>query len=168
MQPLGDRACRRYWSITQRSHRRQIDWSAYKSTSPTLSVKNWPTFLDLYASIYSIHRDGCVIMRDWTVSLFYFICSMYSIFRLCFLRWRKFVTCTGKLCIEVSPTDKIAFISEELCIGCGICAKASYASFPFSFCVFSRTNICAIVHSLLVSDYWQLCPFNTYTHRYNF
>lgn len=29
----------------------------------------------------------------------------------------------GKLCIEVSPTDKIAFISEELCIGCGICAK---------------------------------------------
>ncbi|KAK7097938.1 ATP-binding cassette sub-family E member 1-like [Littorina saxatilis] len=29
----------------------------------------------------------------------------------------------GKLCIEVTPTDKIAFISEELCIGCGICAK---------------------------------------------
>ncbi|KAK7498747.1 hypothetical protein BaRGS_00010124 [Batillaria attramentaria] len=29
----------------------------------------------------------------------------------------------GKLCIEVAPTDKIAFISEELCIGCGICAK---------------------------------------------
>lgn len=29
----------------------------------------------------------------------------------------------GKLCIEVSPTDKIAFISEELCIGCGICVK---------------------------------------------
>lgn len=29
----------------------------------------------------------------------------------------------GNLCIEVSPTDKIAFISEELCIGCGICVK---------------------------------------------
>ncbi|XP_071087658.1 ATP-binding cassette sub-family E member 1 [Haliotis cracherodii] len=29
----------------------------------------------------------------------------------------------GKLCIEVTPADKIAFISEELCIGCGICAK---------------------------------------------
>ncbi|KAK3783675.1 hypothetical protein RRG08_025299 [Elysia crispata] len=29
----------------------------------------------------------------------------------------------GKLCIEVVPTDKIAFISEELCIGCGICFK---------------------------------------------
>lgn len=29
----------------------------------------------------------------------------------------------GKLCIEVTPTDKMAFISEELCIGCGICVK---------------------------------------------
>lgn len=29
----------------------------------------------------------------------------------------------GKLCIEVTPNDKIAFISEELCIGCGICVK---------------------------------------------
>jgi len=29
----------------------------------------------------------------------------------------------GKLCIEVTPKDKIAFISEELCIGCGICPK---------------------------------------------
>eukprot|EP00299_Pterocystis_sp_00344_P013335 c6523_g1_i1.p1 GENE.c6523_g1_i1~~c6523_g1_i1.p1 ORF type:complete len:621 (+),score=156.62 c6523_g1_i1:39-1865(+) len=29
----------------------------------------------------------------------------------------------GKLCIEVKPTDKIAWISEELCIGCGICVK---------------------------------------------
>lgn len=29
----------------------------------------------------------------------------------------------GKLCIEVVATDKIAVISEELCIGCGICSK---------------------------------------------
>ncbi|PAV15264.1 rnase l inhibitor-type atp binding cassette [Pyrrhoderma noxium] len=29
----------------------------------------------------------------------------------------------GKLCIEVKSTDKIAFISEFLCIGCGICVK---------------------------------------------
>ncbi|KAJ3361175.1 Fe-S cluster-binding ribosome biosynthesis protein [Allomyces javanicus] len=29
----------------------------------------------------------------------------------------------GKLCIEVNATSKIAFISEELCIGCGICPK---------------------------------------------
>lgn len=30
---------------------------------------------------------------------------------------------TGKLCIEVTPNSKIAFISETLCIGCGICTK---------------------------------------------
>lgn len=30
---------------------------------------------------------------------------------------------TGKLCLEVSPTSKIAMLSEELCIGCGICVK---------------------------------------------
>ncbi|XP_033216946.1 ATP-binding cassette sub-family E member 1 [Belonocnema kinseyi] len=29
----------------------------------------------------------------------------------------------GKLCIEVTPNTKIASISEELCIGCGICVK---------------------------------------------
>jgi len=29
----------------------------------------------------------------------------------------------GKLCIEVTPTEKLAFISENLCIGCGICVK---------------------------------------------
>lgn len=29
----------------------------------------------------------------------------------------------GRLCIEVAPTSKIAFISETLCIGCGICVK---------------------------------------------
>jgi ATP-binding cassette subfamily E protein 1 len=29
----------------------------------------------------------------------------------------------GKLCIEVHREDKICFISEELCIGCGICVK---------------------------------------------
>jgi ATP-binding cassette subfamily E protein 1 len=31
--------------------------------------------------------------------------------------------CAGKLCIEVSSTSKLAWISEELCIGCGICVK---------------------------------------------
>lgn len=29
----------------------------------------------------------------------------------------------GKLCIEVTPNDKMSTISEELCIGCGICVK---------------------------------------------
>ncbi|WVZ12493.1 hypothetical protein V8G54_017023 [Vigna mungo] len=30
---------------------------------------------------------------------------------------------TGRLCIEVTSASKIAYISEELCIGCGICVK---------------------------------------------
>ncbi|KAG6023731.1 Fe-S cluster-binding ribosome biosynthesis protein [Claviceps sp. Clav32 group G5] len=30
---------------------------------------------------------------------------------------------SGKLCIEVSPESRLAFISEGLCIGCGICPK---------------------------------------------
>lgn len=30
---------------------------------------------------------------------------------------------TGKLCIEVTAALKIAFISETLCVGCGICVK---------------------------------------------
>lgn len=29
----------------------------------------------------------------------------------------------GKLCIEVGPASKKAALSEELCIGCGICVK---------------------------------------------
>jgi len=51
----------------------------------------------------------------------------------------------GKLCIEVTPADKIAFISEELCIGCGICAKASYC-FTFLIC-FNCWNSCVSVVS---------------------
>ncbi|KAG5437360.1 hypothetical protein PCANB_000791 [Pneumocystis canis] len=30
---------------------------------------------------------------------------------------------SGKLCIEVTPESKISWISESLCIGCGICIK---------------------------------------------
>lgn len=30
---------------------------------------------------------------------------------------------TGKICIEVTKLDKICFISETLCIGCGMCIK---------------------------------------------
>lgn len=44
---------------------------------------------------------------------------------LCLSYWRFkwFFFFVGKLCIEVSSTSKIAFLSEELCIGCGICVK---------------------------------------------
>lgn len=37
------------------------------------------------------------------------------------LAWYR--THAGKLCIEVGGTSKIAHISEDLCIGCGICVK---------------------------------------------
>jgi ATP-binding cassette, sub-family E, member 1 len=38
----------------------------------------------------------------------------------------------GKMCIEVLPTSKSTYISEELCIGCGICVKK---------CPFNALNI---------------------------
>ncbi len=53
----------------------------------------------------------------------------------------------GKLCIEVSPNSKLAFISEELCIGCGICVKK---------CPFEAINIINLPKSL------ESCQ----THRY--
>ncbi|KAK9079938.1 hypothetical protein SSX86_001613 [Deinandra increscens subsp. villosa] len=34
-----------------------------------------------------------------------------------------YVFLAGKLCIEVTSQSKMAYISEELCIGCGICVK---------------------------------------------
>lgn len=38
----------------------------------------------------------------------------------------------GKLCIEVTPNSKIASISEELCIGCGICVKVIILHYQLS------------------------------------
>lgn len=38
----------------------------------------------------------------------------------------------GKLCIEVAPDSKIATLSEELCIGCGICVKVKPLSYETS------------------------------------
>lgn len=54
---------------------------------------------------------------------------------------------TGKLCIEVNPKSKVAFISESLCIGCGICVKK---------CPFEAINIINLPKDL---------ESNT-THRY--
>ena len=39
----------------------------------------------------------------------------------------------GKLCVEVAHEDKLSFISEELCIGCGICVKVLFS------CCFDHT-----------------------------
>lgn len=48
----------------------------------------------------------------------------------------------GKLCIEVSTDVKLASISEELCIGCGICVKVSY---PFTLYELTLCNRKALV-----------------------
>ncbi|XP_047076784.1 ABC transporter E family member 2-like [Lolium rigidum] len=34
------------------------------------------------------------------------------------------VNTTGRHCIEVTPSSKVSIISEDMCIGCGICVKA--------------------------------------------
>eukprot|EP00794_Sanderia_malayensis_P007081 gene7081-7878_t len=54
----------------------------------------------------------------------------------------------GKLCIEVMATSKISFISETLCIGCGICVKK---------CPFDAINIINLPSNLQRDT----------THRYN-
>ncbi|GAC75056.1 RNAse L inhibitor [Moesziomyces antarcticus T-34] len=54
----------------------------------------------------------------------------------------------GRLCIEVTPSSKIAFISESLCIGCGICPKK---------CPFEAINIIKLPTNLE----------NETTHRYS-
>lgn len=53
----------------------------------------------------------------------------------------------GKFCIEVTPASKICFISEPLCIGCGICVKK---------CPFEAINIINLPKDLE----------NNTTHRY--
>lgn len=59
----------------------------------------------------------------------------------------------GKQCIDVMSTSKIAWISEELCIGCGICVKVrsslviffhSVLRFWFSFFYFFRNVLTAL------------------------
>ena len=39
----------------------------------------------------------------------------------------KLASPAGKLCVEATPASQMAWISEELCIGCGICVKVSFA-----------------------------------------
>lgn len=55
----------------------------------------------------------------------------------------------GKLCIEVTPNTKIAAISEELCIGCGICVKVETLTYVSFF--------------ILPLKLFQKCPFEAIT-----
>ena len=62
----------------------------------------------------------------------------------------------GKQCIEVTPTSKLAFISEELCIGCGICVKK---------CPFEAINIINLPKSLESSQTHRYGPNSFKLHR---
>lgn len=61
----------------------------------------------------------------------------------------------GKLCIEVSPNSKIASLSEELCIGCGICVKVIWMKLEFA-CV-GKLNI-------YFNEICFGCPFHRNAH----
>ena len=73
-----------------------------KKSCPVVKTGEKPRFI-----LFSL--NGVVLVYTWK-------CSLLNAFILVALN-------AGKLCIEVSSSSKIAFISEELCIGCGICVK---------------------------------------------
>jgi len=62
----------------------------------------------------------------------------------------------GKMCIEVKPKDKMAFISEVLCIGCGICVKK---------CPFDAINIINLPSNLNKDTTHRYGPNSFKLHR---
>ena len=62
----------------------------------------------------------------------------------------------GKMCIEVGGTSKIAYISEDLCIGCGICVKK---------CPFEAVNIINLPKNLEKETTHRYGPNSFKLHR---
>jgi translation initiation factor RLI1 len=62
----------------------------------------------------------------------------------------------GKLCIEVTAASRVAWISEELCIGCGICVKK---------CPFEAINIINLPRSLASETTHRYGPNSFKLHR---
>uniref|UniRef100_A0A3B4FJY7 ATP binding cassette subfamily E member 1 n=1 Tax=Pundamilia nyererei TaxID=303518 RepID=A0A3B4FJY7_9CICH len=65
----------------------------------------------------------------------------------------------GKLCIEVTPQSKIVWISESLCIGCGICIKK---------CPFGALSIVNLPSNLEKETTHRYCANSFKLHRYVF
>nr|XP_019933612.1 PREDICTED: ATP-binding cassette sub-family E member 1-like [Paralichthys olivaceus] len=63
----------------------------------------------------------------------------------------------GKLCIEVTPQSKIVWISESLCIGCGICIKK---------CPFGALSIVNLPSNLEKETTHRYCANSFKLHRY--
>lgn len=84
-------------------------------------------------------KKSCPVVR--TGKIHFFTSTLDSVFCCCnFLElcrismiWVIICVITGRLCIEVTSQSKIAYISEELCIGCGICVKV--LKIPLSYCL---------------------------------
>ena len=69
--------------------------------------------------------------------------------------------CPVKLCVEVTSASKIAYISEELCIGCGTCVRVLLLLF-IHFFFSSRCSLLLIINNGFVSVMMillQRCPF---------
>ena len=62
----------------------------------------------------------------------------------------------GKMCIEAAADSKIAWISEELCIGCGICVKK---------CPFEAINIINLPSNLGKDTTHRFGPNSFKLHR---
>ena len=62
----------------------------------------------------------------------------------------------GKQCVEVAPNSKLAYISEDLCIGCGICVKK---------CPFEAINIINLPKSLNQQQTHRYGPNSFKLHR---
>lgn len=75
-----------------------------------------------------------------------------------------FVLYAGKLCIEVTPQSKIVWISESLCIGCGICIKVAEPTAGISGRVFLFDGFCFLTFacSRFRNVRSERCPSSTF------
>ena len=91
---------------------RQVPLSLTPILNCYCSVIGWLSLITAYASF----SEAFYWLAVFVIWLLICQCHSYT-FNQMYI--------TGKLCIEVTVGSKLAFISEELCIGCGIWVKVS-------------------------------------------